>query len=243
MAITYLGSASAPADNGTQAGPGPVTITPVGAMVDGDLVVMFVQYRGADAAFTISNTGGQNWNALTQVDGASSDRRTFWCRFNGTWAASPTVTVSAGVGTGSLSLLMHVFRPTTGLNQWAVNVGPTDGTFATPTTPFTVTIAGLTPTQASNVTIAGWFTVLANTWGTLAGAGWVVTGTAQYRNLSGSDTSATFAHQIQTVAAATGSVSKNQGGTAVAGSTTILTFYELDFSPIDPFGNCGIFGI
>lgn len=68
----------------------------------------------------------------------------------------------------------------------------------------------MTVASAPTVTMAGWHSIDDNTWGTLTGTGWVVSGTPQYRNTSGSDQSASFANKIQTAAGATGNVGKSQ---------------------------------
>ena len=77
MAITYFGSTSAPADNGTQAGPGPVALTPPGSMQLNDLVLIFLQYRatGVALSFDVSQTGGQDWAELYNDLNGTKDRK------------------------------------------------------------------------------------------------------------------------------------------------------------------------
>jgi hypothetical protein len=93
------------------------------------------------------------------------------------------------------------------------------------TDPFVIT--GQT-TNGNNptVTLAGWMAGDDNTWGTLTGTGWEVTGTAQYRNTSGSDQSASFAHKIQTAAGATGDVGKSQLTLGADATTTFILTME-----------------
>lgn len=223
MAITFFGSASTPADNGTNTA-SPTSVTPPGSMVEGDLVLLIAHERAGSASITVNTTGGQSWTALSSIGASSLTARMFWCRFNGTWAADPSVNFSTGVCN---TLVMLVYRPTTGSNVWAVDQALVELDFVAPSSPFTVTITGQTTTQPSTVTVAGWFTADDNTWGSLSGSGWAVAGAAQYRNTSGSDQSCTFADKIQTSAGATGNVSKNQatlGGDA--GTSLIVTFYE-----------------
>ena len=228
MAITYHNSASTPADNGTQAAPGPVAVTPPASMADGDLVVIVGQIRSnlGTNVLTISEAGGQTWTTEASFGTSGSvTGRLFWCRFNGTWSANPSV-VSSG-GTVALTVVMHVFRPTASSNTWAIDAAQSEVDFSAPSTPFTVTITGQTTTAADTVGVAVWMTSDDNTWDTLAGSGWATTGTAQYRNTTGSDQSSTYAHNIRTSAGTQANVSKNQatlGGDA--GSTIIITFKE-----------------
>jgi hypothetical protein len=224
-AITFFGSASQPADNGAQAGPTSLTITPPGSMVAGDLVYILGLYRAATVTITIGDAGGQSWTSETNRQGSSLTARVFWARFNGTWSTNPTITNTTG--TLALTAVMVVFRPTTGTNVWAIDQAEQFTAYTAPSTPFTVTRTGQTTAQADTVTIAAWTSADDNTWNTLSGAGWTALGTAQFRNTTGSDTSASIAYKIQTVSGATGNVSQNQatlGGDA--GITDILTLYE-----------------
>lgn len=228
MAITYFNSASNPADDANNTTT-PIVVTPPASMVAGDLVLFIGQTRagGGTVSYAISATGGQSWTALAKVDGFDyQSAQLFWCLFNGTWTVDPSISVTGGIS--AWSAVMHVFRPTTGANTWAVDQAQVGSTYAVPSTPFTVTITGQTTAQANTVTLAGWFSQDDNTWGSLSGTGWVQTGSAQYRNSSGADQSSTYAHKIQTSAAATANVSKNQatiGGDS--GMSLIVTFYEI----------------
>ncbi len=226
MAITFHGVASSPADNGTSTAT-QITITPPASMTAGDLVYVRCYQRGT-ATFSVGVTGGQTWNSLTrQTQGTTTATQAFWATFNGTWAANPGFNFSAGTNT---NVVMIVFSPTDTAKIFGVDTAESTAAFTAPTTPFTVTIPGRTPTNASNVSIAAWVTADDNTWGTLSGTNWSKTSlSAQYRNTSGNDMSSTYAYQIQTSAAATNDVSQNQtanGGDA--GVYSIVTFYEYD---------------
>lgn len=227
MAITHFGEASAPADNGAQAGPGAVAVTPPASMQAGDLVLLIGQYRGA-VTLSVSESGGQDWNSLAEISTTNVDVHIFWCRFNGTWSANPSLTNTSG--TNALTVVMQVFRPSDSSKVWSVDVAQVETDFAAPTTPFTVTITGQTTVSASTVTFATWATADDNTWGSLSGTGWSKTGmAAQFRNTTGQDQSITFAYKIQTSAGDTGNVSQNQatlGGDA--GTSSIVTFAEAD---------------
>lgn len=228
---TYHGSASSPADNGSQAGPGPLAVTPPASMVEGDLVVLTAQYKGA-VTLTISNAGGQSWTSETADSASNISTQIFWCRYNGTWSANPSVTNTSG--TLALSATMHVFRPTTGTNVWVLDFAKATATaFSAPSTPFTVTRTGRTTTNANTVTLASFHTSDDNSWGSISGSGWNVAGTAQYRNLQGNDQSSAYAYYLAASAStATGNVSLNQtanGGDA--GITTLMTWYEIAPTP------------
>lgn len=221
--ITYIASASTPADNGTS-GVSPTAVTPP-AMVAGDLVLLFAYGRTTTLTMAISVTGGQVWNDEAVISNTNISARLFWCRFNGTWAANPSVSFS---NVATATVIMHVFRPTKPSLRWAVEANRVETDFAAPTTPFTVTIPGVTTRVPSSVSIAAWFTPDDNSWATLTGTGWTVLGTAQYRNLNGTDGSGSFAYNIKTTAGATNDVSKNQtanGGDL--GTTMIITFFEM----------------
>lgn len=221
--ITYVASASTPVDNGSS-GITPTAVTPP-AMNTGDLVLLFAYGRTTTLTMSISATGGQVWYDQAVISNTNISGRLFWCRFNGSWSANPSVAFS---NAATATVIMHVFRPTKPSLRWAVEADRVETDFVAPANPFTVSITGRTTRVPSSVTIAAWFTPDDNTWGSLSGAGWVVLGTAQYRNTSGTDGSATFAYNIRTTVGATGNVSKNQatlGGDA--GTAMIITFFEM----------------
>lgn len=223
--ITYIGSKSNPVDGPTAALTGSsVAITPVAGIQTGDLVILVSTVRNTSAVMDILVTGGQEWFKEAQISNTNIGSRIFWCRFNGTWAANPSVSFASTTAT---TVVMHVFRPTKSSNFWAKEEARTELDFVAPSTPFTVTINGRTTRNQSSVTIASWHTPDDNTWGGLSGTGWVVLGSAQYRNTNGTDNSCSFAYTIKTSSGATNNVSKNQatlGGDA--GTTQIITFFE-----------------
>jgi len=205
---TFRSYFSTPLDNGTNtADPTAVSLdqpTLIGA-VAGDLVLMYGHQRATGATPAVSVTGGQTWTSETVLTGTLVSPRLFWCVFDGTWTANPSVDFSAAVCNSVYAL---VFRPPKPDYTWAVNVAQAETDDATG--PFTH--AGQTTTgSAPTVSVAAWFSADDNTWGTLSGTGWVKPSqTPQVRNTSGSDQSATFAWKIKTSAGATGSVEQSQ---------------------------------
>lgn len=234
-APTFFGVATNPADAGTLAEPQTgASLTPPGSMTTGDLVILrlYNESGSANDGLAINNTGGQTWTSDVtdgsySFGGTAAGHRIYWCRFNGTWSANPTFDLPAKPGTRGGGAQLLVFRPDSSSKVWGVDTALSWVGFSTPSSPFTVTITGLTPTNADTVTLAGWCSDDDNTWGTLSGTGWSKTGLgAQYRNTGGSDLSTTYAYNLKGAASATNNVSQNQatlGGDA--GSTFIVCFY------------------
>ncbi len=228
-APTYFGSASNPADNGAANEPTTLAVTAPTSMLARDLVILIGAERLAapSPANAISATGGQNWSTASTFTGANTALFTlFWCQFNGTWTADPSIVFATESGTIPTTAIMHVFRASGVAGVWVVDTAIAGGAeaSASPTV-----ITGITPTKDNNVTLAGWLMPFASTWGTLAGSGWNVTGTAQYRNTAGSDISAAFAHQLQGTQAATGDVSLVPS-TPTAGVSFIMAWANV---PVD----------
>ena len=222
MAITYFGSASTPVDSATATNTAnPTAVTPPGSMLAGDLVLMIAQARASSGTLAISNTGGQTWTSETQLNYTNCQIRLFWCRFNGTWSANPSVSMGS---TNSNTVVMHVFRPSNTSSVWQVDVAQVSGNFAAPSSPYTVTIPGITTITDGALVFTTWASTDDNTWGSLT-AGWSTPGSAQYRNTSGSDQSQTHAYKVMAIAGVSGNVSKNQatlGGDA--GACLIIAF-------------------
>ncbi len=216
-AISYVGSASRPADNGAQAGPGPVAVTPP-AMQAGDFVLLIGAYR-LNTTISISETGGQTWTSLTASQrGIVLTTGIFYCAFNGTWTANPSISIASG--TAGLSAIMHVFRgvdPTTPLD-----VAQVVGNYAAPASPYNVTITGITTNTDGAWVIAVWGCTLATgpTW-SLQTAGWANAGGAQYRNTTGTDISISAAYKAVSPAGASGNVT-NRESAAAQGTSHIL---------------------
>jgi hypothetical protein len=220
LRITYFRSASDPNDDGSSADD-PTDVNPPGGMREGDLVLMIAQARANSGTLAISNDGGQIWTSEPQHDGTNCQLRLFWCRFNGTWSADPSVSFGS---TNSNTLVMHVFRPSNTSSVWEVDVPQVSGDFAAPGPPRTVTIPGITTITDGALVFATWASSDDNTWDSLT-AGWTTPGDDQYRNEAGQDQSQTHAYRVMPIAGASGNVSKNQatlGGDA--GAYLIIAF-------------------
>jgi hypothetical protein len=196
-------------------------------MRKGDLVVVYCESKQS-TTWTNSTTGGQTWTAETAFSAPSSAApfaRMFWCVFNGTWGANPVFSSTSSTGT---SAVMHVFRACSINDTWSQDVAQTTGNFSAPSTPFTVTITGVTTIAPNAVVAACWTSNDDNTWGSLSGSGWNLAGFAQYRNLASTDMSMSMAYKIMAAAGATGNVSKNEatlGGDE--GGTSIMAWKDV----------------
>lgn len=232
-APTFFGVATNPADNGTLAEPQTgVAITPPASMTTGDLCIA-IAYMMAGAAYpTMNSAGGQTWATGTtsdgmQFQGATAYHQIWWCTYNGTWASNPSWDFSSQTGTQATGVQMLVFRPDSTSKVWYVDTAPAWTAYTAPSTPFTVTITGLTPANTDTATLGRWYSDDDNTWGSLTGTGWSKTGLgAQYRNLGGSDCSQTYAYRLLGAPSAIANTSQNQatlGGDA--GCTMIATWY------------------
>lgn len=218
--ITYFGNASNPADNGTLAS-ATVAVTPPASMQVGDLVIMVSQSRTNPSTHTISQAGGQTWTALSAEGMTANSMRVFWCRFNGTWSADPSVAMSSSAVTNSV--VMHVFRPTNTSKVWSLDVAEIHANSVVPSGT-AVTIAGINTIAASTVSFAVCGTADDNTWS--VSVGWTQAGT-QFRNLAGSDISTAYAYKIRSTAGATGDVTFTQLTVGADNSITyIMAFKE-----------------
>ena len=231
MSIAYFGSASTPATDNGNNNNDPTAVTPPGGMQAGDLVLMIAQQRGTGATLSIFQAGGQSWTAEAAQSQTNCTIRLFWCRFNGTWSANPSVNFS---GSTCNTVVMQVFRPSNTSSVWQVDVAQVSGNFAAPPAPRTVTIPGITTITDGALVLATWATPDNNTWGNLT-AGWSTPGLAQYRNRAGGDLSLTHAYRVMATAGATGNVSKDEtasgGGGYEAGAYLIIAFKAVIVCP------------
>jgi len=218
--IEIIASASTPADSGTRGGP-TATITPPAGLQIGDVVILIVNYRSSSGNISVLNTGGQTWTALSQVgSGTTNILRIFYAVYNGAWSANPSVTV--GSGSTALTVVMHVLRNVDPVN--ILDVPQTAGSFSAPSGLRDVTIPGINTITDNALVLAVWATGDDNTWG-IRTSGWANLGLAQYRNLSGSDSSISSAYKLIPLAGPTGDVVNRQltlGGDA--GRRAILAF-------------------
>ncbi len=222
-AITYVASASNPADN-ANLDLTTVPITPPGSMQTGDLVILIANAREPGQTLAISATGGQAWTTEA-ANMTTVTQRIFWARYNGTWSTNPSVSFPAGAN--GTTLVMRVFRPTSSSNTWALDVALTNSSFSAPGGARDVTIAGITTVTNGALVLATWVSQDNNTWG-LQTAGWANAGGAQYRNGDGNDVSQSAAYKVMPAAGGSGNVVNRQltlGGDA--GNGSILAFKEV----------------
>lgn len=230
-APTYFGSASNPADNGAANEPVTLAVTPPASMTSGDLVLLIGQMQVATAGtITLSEQGGQSWSIASVVTGANDQvMALFWCQFNGTWSADPSLAFAAAGGTQATTAIMHVFRPDP-VATWAVDTAIAGGAEASADP---IIITGITPLHNDNVVLASWMIPNASTWGSLSGTGWVAPTPVQHRNTAGTDQSAAWAYQLQGTAAPTNDASNNPS-TGAAGISWTMAWYSSSASMKDP---------
>lgn len=223
---TFFGGITNPTDNAALS-ISPADVTPPASMVTGDLVVMIGVTRTTSATVAISVTGGQTWTSETVGGTTDQTVRLFWCRYNGTWAANPSISFSATLST---SVAMMVFRPTSGTKLWAVDQVLINTAYAAPLTPFTVSVTGVTNAKINNVTTAFILSTDDNAYNALTGAGWTagMSGNIYRRNIGGSDQSILSVYRLSATTGASGNVTANQSSNGGdAGTTVIISFYEL----------------
>jgi hypothetical protein len=175
-------SAVAPVDGGSNTAT-TLSVTPPAGINSGDLIV-FV------AAVTITgyptesygaeswvNKGGQNIILLndpgsTGSGGIGLDLIMYYCVFNGTWTADPTMSWTA-TSTAAKSLSMFVFRKRTSQSlYWSWDGNTAFGGMSKPTvSPYTYTGGSLTTTKDNCLVLMGLASVGTNTWGN-PGTGW-----------------------------------------------------------------------
>jgi trimeric autotransporter adhesin len=226
FAQTFHGVSSSSANGGSQAGPS-VTVIPPLLMQDGDLVVVYVQYRNnAATSISIGNSGGQTWNSgATTVNGSNNYMAIFWCRFNGTWTV-PNPSFTVGSGTNAMTAVMYVFRPNSSASRWGVHLAQANNAG----TGTTQTINSITTTLPRTVTIGFWGNSSTNTWSTFTGTGWTrptfPVAANQITNSASGNLSHTAGYNIQTSPATLNSIAHTQSSNTNTGRTS-MTWVEL----------------
>jgi len=188
MAISVFGVAANPADlSSFNENSGACAITPPASMTSGQLVVIFSDSMSANGARVhhISQAGGQTWNTAFTTTTAFNTG-VFWCQFNGTWSANPSVAVTSNATSEGFQAAMLVISPSGASPTWSLESSGTNTNYAAPSSPFNVTTSGLTPVTQNTIAVAYWFTgvsVLPSPAYTLQTSGWVAPGgAAQWRN-------------------------------------------------------------
>lgn len=212
MSFSYFGTAVQPIDNATlfDAGPANVSVTPPASMQAGDFVCLWCDRRST-ADIVMGDDGGQSWTAGTVRQTGSSSTKLFWCTFNGTWSANPSIVTIANPSI-LISLEMEVWRPS---GVVSVDVAESFHTYNAPVTPFDVTAPSVTPVASDTLQIFRWFSLDKNTWGLQSPpAGVVNAGSAYYRNVDNSGASKNMSHStaylVQAAANPTGTVTNRQ---------------------------------
>lgn len=223
MAIGYFGIASTPT-NGNSNSTSPTVVTPPSSMTAGQLVVVVCSNRLKSDTHAVSQAGGQTWTKLSTKTSTTyySSTTWFYCVFNGTWSASP----SFSHGGTNNTCIMLVFTPTAG-SSWLVDVAESPANFAAPSTPYDVTITGIT-CAANSVTIASWFSQDDNTWAYQAGTSWTQPATATVNNLDGNDSGMLMAYRLMPSGGSSGSpVGRETTNQADGGAINIMSFKEV----------------
>jgi hypothetical protein len=230
--MSYVASASSPTDNGAATEPGTISVTPPGGMAVGDLVLLIGQVRSTNTTpIALNATGGQAWSKAERAIAANAQSMVFYyCQFNGTWSADPSMDFVEVGGVQPATVIMHVFRGPTG-RSWVRNEALDSSAQANAVAPYTITVPPASPIGVNpTLRIAGWMTSLARTFSGLAGTGWVTTGAGQYRNTgAGTGQSASFAHLIESVPAPPSFIANDQariGDISAEGFTFLETIYE-----------------
>jgi hypothetical protein len=238
---TFHGAIGVPADPGTSA-TSPVTFNsgaaPLSTMATGDLAIVYLYCRNASATFGINNAGGQSWTSETAHNGSAAtlSGQVLWCRFNGSWSASPSFTYS---NTTNTNAVMIIFRPVTSTNSWGLSAASNTTQENTLTSRAAAATFGApadagsyTPAQNNNVSLLIVSTDDDNTWGTPSnGFTQITSPSSQFRNTSGSDASSAYSYLIQGTAAsqtATGLTQATLGNDP--GIAGIYIWYE--FTPV-----------
>lgn len=195
MAIAYHGKASTPADAGSNDA-SPTAITPP-TCTTGDLVVVQCSNRLNSDTHDVSNNGGQSWTKLSTVTSTLVTTTWFYCVYDGTWDANP----SFSHGGTNNTCMMLVFTPTS-TYTWGVDVAEAPTTGAAPTTPFDITVTGITCAAAS-VMIVGVFSRDDNTWAYQSGGATMPAG-CSVNNMAGSDSGMLMAYKLMAAGGATG---------------------------------------
>jgi hypothetical protein len=242
--ITLITYSSSVVDNNSSATDPQSSAGP--AVQGGDLVIWYAAKRNTTGSITISPNSGETWNAIGTHNGSTAtlSANFFWCIVPaGVTVIDPTVTFNATTNNTSVFL---VFRPTSSSYTWGLDGNGTNA-FTSFAAAATITNNGVTPANASNVSIAFWNTDDDNTWGSLSGTNWSQTSISpvQIRNIAGSDASISVAYQIQTSAAATNNVSQNEATLGNdPGIKSMFTFYEYipSASVVKPLSLLGVGG-
>lgn len=220
-----IGGSAVPDDNGSNA-TSTITLTPpTSHFRQGDLVLVLCQSRSA-ATWSVGVTGGQSWTEEVFADGLTS---LFWCTFNGTWSANPRFDSTSSTCT---TAAMSAYRAPSTDTIWGIDVALVESTFAAPSSPFTVTRAGVTTNRDNALAFAGFLTLDDNNYNNpAANEAWRVCTSPSIRNTAGSDQSMSINWQPMPTPGATGDLSRTQNTVTGDGGTSFI----IAFSPLTAF--------
>lgn len=201
MPISFFGVGTNPIDGGSLTTVSNITVTFPSGIQNGDLVLFYVYYRGAQPSasqgfyyLTSGGTGVKNMQTLGTFAFSTNQSATlFFGQYISTQygASISASTQAAGGGNTCCGGQVLVFRPTSSLYKFKYFTRVTTAGSGNATIPSTSNI------PANSVAIAVWQSEDDNTWGSIGGTGWSKTGlSAQYRNIGGSDFSTAYGYSL-----------------------------------------------
>lgn len=221
-------------DNASATGSGgnaSITCAALDAVADAGDILLMGSHQKATSAMSIGNSAGQTWTSIAQSTFGTSSIRLYHTQYNGTCSADPQIT---GVdNSAAVTMVILPIRPSNPANTYAVDVAAVIGQTAAPSSPFNLTITGITTLTDGAIALAGWHALDDLTWTLDTSTSWAQVGGAQYRNQQGTDISASFAYKVTSTAGATGNVMNDQTD-AFGGDATdrwIIAFKEIASAP------------
>lgn len=213
--ITLVEVTSTPADNGSRTTTTVPIPVPVGASA-GHILVIMSGDRSGGPTFTVSAAANQTWTKIRDFSNSSM----YMATYNGSFAGATTIDMLSNGAGFCTSGFCFVFSPPSA-GTWSLDAEPLD--YLTPSNTIH-NLPGVEVSSFQTVSLALWIVGSARTWGTLTGTGWAVAGSAQYRNLGGSDRTYTFAYKACGGRGYTGVVGKTVSGAATQTAAMMVTF-------------------
>jgi hypothetical protein len=201
-------------------------------MLADDYVVVMVAYRGTGVTLAVGESGGQSWTSENeQTQSTVITSRMFHCKFNGTWSADPSFTVTSG--TNGIIAYMSVWRgvdPSSPIDTALAQAG-----YAAPANPYDVTRAGLTTTNNNAVVPYWWLSSDNNQW-TLQGSHGLSQNEAYWRQTTTTGLSVSMGYKtVATGGSASGDVTNRQTAFGGDAGTTHIIALNPFVPPPPPF--------